>query len=94
MFSYIFQKSVTQTIKCLLALPAKKLADHLWDHYDTLYFMEFPLTVVSKDRNFFWDKDVYHALWTGDFKSCDVIVGINADEGSFWMTYNFPTEFG
>ncbi len=49
--------------------------------------MEFAFAPVTRDGHFFPD-DLFDYIERGDLKRCPVIIGTNADEGSFWLPYN------
>ncbi|VDK88254.1 unnamed protein product [Litomosoides sigmodontis] len=84
-------KEVTDTIKCLQAVPAEKLIDGMWNNLD---FLEFPFSIVSRDRNFFKEYDALTALRNGNFNmNIDLIIGVNHDEGNYWNIYSLPQYF-
>lgn len=75
---------VEDSIRCLKEKPAVELLDQLWSLQ--LGFLEFPLVIVSRDRNFFRDRDAFHALRTKKFRrDVNLMIGINHDEGIIYF---------
>lgn len=69
-------------------MPAEKLIDGMWNNLD---FLEFPFSIVSRDRNFFMEYDAFTALRNGNFSmNIDLIIGVNHDEG---IVPNFSMKF-
>lgn len=84
--------SMDETVSCMREIPAQKLVDELWNF--NVHFLEFPFVIVSRDRNFFKDKDGFQALREGDFRDdVNIMIGINHDEGNFWNIYNLKNYF-
>ncbi|PAV84172.1 hypothetical protein WR25_17174 isoform A [Diploscapter pachys] len=83
---------IKQVVNCLRETPAQLLVDNIWNV--GLEFLEFPFAIVSRDRNFFMNKDGFLSLRNGDFtQNVNLMFGINHDEGNFWNIYNLPTYF-
>ncbi|GMR36697.1 hypothetical protein PMAYCL1PPCAC_06892 [Pristionchus mayeri] len=84
--------SMDGIVSCMRDIPAQTLVDELWNF--NIHFLEFPFVIVSKDRNFFKDKDGFEALREGDFRDdVNIMIGINHDEGNFWNIYNLAKYF-
>lgn len=84
--------TMDQTVSCMKDVPAQKLVDELWNF--NVHFLEFPFVIVSRDRNFFKQKDGFVALREGDFRDdVNIMIGINHDEGNFWNIYNLKQYF-
>uniref|UniRef100_A0A915LDF0 Carboxylic ester hydrolase n=1 Tax=Romanomermis culicivorax TaxID=13658 RepID=A0A915LDF0_ROMCU len=83
--------NIHQIAKCLRNLDAKTLRNELWSI--TTGFLEFPLVMVSKDKAGFFVDDAFEALRKGNFRHTDIMIGINADEGVFWLVYYLKKYF-
>uniref|UniRef100_A0A914WY70 Carboxylic ester hydrolase n=1 Tax=Plectus sambesii TaxID=2011161 RepID=A0A914WY70_9BILA len=85
--------SVSENIDCLRKAPVEKFTEQLWNI--KLNFLEFPLVTVSRDNGFFSKEDAFSALRAGRLnKDVNIMIGINHDEGYFWLIYNIPNYFG
>lgn len=80
-----YEENMTATIQCLRDTPAEALDTAMWAV--TSGYLEFPLVIVSRDEAGFFPKDAYQALRDGDYRATDIMIGINQDEGTFWMAY-------
>lgn len=70
---------MVETIKCMRAAPAANMIERQWDG---LGFLDFPVAIVSRDRNFFKHHDAFTALRIGDYShDVNIMIGINHDEG-------------
>lgn len=85
--------TVEETAKCLRNCPAANLSSAILSYWDQLHFMEFYLAPVSQDRAGFFNTDAFISLRTGDFKDSDLIIGVNNNEGSFWIVYYLSDYF-
>jgi len=73
-----------EMVRCLKSKTAQELLDQLWN-IPSLGFLEFPLVIVSRDRNFFRQHDAFNALRKREFRrDVNLMIGINHDEGNFW----------
>ncbi|CAD5212151.1 unnamed protein product [Bursaphelenchus okinawaensis] len=79
-------------LDCLKAKAFNDLVAQMWNL--DLKFLEFPFVIVSRDRNFFREKDALIALHKKDYRQdVNLMIGINHDEGNYWNIYNLAKFF-
>ena len=72
-------------LDCLRGLPADQILNNEWV---TAGFVEFPW-VPTVDGDFITDSP-YNLLREGRYQKKDSIMGVNKDEGSFWILFSVP----
>uniref|UniRef100_A0AAF5I4B6 Carboxylic ester hydrolase n=2 Tax=Strongyloides stercoralis TaxID=6248 RepID=A0AAF5I4B6_STRER len=86
------RSTIEETLQCMRNVSPGTLVDNMWSI--TSYFLEFPLVIISKDRNFFRKIDAFDALRNKQYdKDINLMIGINHDEGNYWNIYNLKEYF-
>ncbi|VDO86435.1 unnamed protein product, partial [Soboliphyme baturini] len=83
------QSNVAEMAACLRDKTPEDLNSAYWNV--AVRFMEFPLVIVSKDHGGFFTTDAIDAWKRKDFKpNLQILIGTDADEGSYWAIYYLP----
>ncbi|KAL8605141.1 hypothetical protein ACOMHN_031082 [Nucella lapillus] len=77
-------------IRCLRKVNAQNLTDHLWALLSGFY-IELPTAPVVDD--FFLTADPRQLLNQHALKDTELLIGVNKDEGMYFLVYGFPKLF-
>lgn len=80
---------VPTLMKCLRQKPAKEVFDGTWAPDGPIQFSWLP----SIDYHFLYEMPEV-SLKNGDFKKCPILIGSNANEGSWFIVYELYESFG
>ncbi|VDP09766.1 unnamed protein product [Soboliphyme baturini] len=82
--------TVSETLRCMREVDADKVQQT--SEKLVADFLSSSFTPVSEDKNFL-QQNLDDIVKQGRFKRTSVIIGTNADEGSFWLPTYFPNWF-
>ncbi|XP_076470964.1 acetylcholinesterase-like isoform X2 [Babylonia areolata] len=87
--SDILCPSSTSPLSCLLQADPQNITDAMWQ-LNSFYF-EVPFAPIVDEH--FLPEHPKVLLETGQVKDTDIVIGVNKDEGMFWLLYGFPDQF-
>ncbi|XP_076449528.1 uncharacterized protein LOC143285962 [Babylonia areolata] len=83
--------SVPSMVQCLRAVSAENVTSAQWGLKTPGIYLDLPFKPVVD--NYFLPEDPWTLLGKGAVKDTEILIGVNADEGMYFLLYGFPELF-
>lgn len=81
----------SQLVHCLRKVSAQKLSEEIWSIPDELTNIIAPISPIVD--GYFIQDTPKNILNKGEFKSTDILLGVNKDEGYYFLVYSYQKYF-